>query len=106
MDAHFRNSFAYQFAIAEITQFSRTDAMDDPGASHSVLQTAEPSVKFLGAQKGVHVPKCIRSDTEMQSCMRVERARCEMAQRGNSQWFPVLAARGLPIFRVIYSGYQ
>ncbi len=54
MDAHFRNAFANRLTVAEITMFSRPDAMDDASACSSVFQADKPSVEIVRTQEGVH----------------------------------------------------
>ncbi|SCC92294.1 hypothetical protein THIX_20344 [Thiomonas sp. X19] len=70
MGTHFEDPFANWLAVAEIALFGRPDTMGDPGASYSVFQVGKPSIKLLGAQKGVHMSQRIRSDTDMQSYTR------------------------------------
>lgn len=54
MDAHFRNAFANRLAVAEISMFSRPDAMDDASACQIVFQTDKPSVEIVRTQEGVY----------------------------------------------------
>ncbi len=56
MDAHFGDACTHRLTIAEIAVLGGPDTVDDPGATHFVFQSGEPSVEFLGALKGVHVP--------------------------------------------------
>src|SRR3989339_1311409 len=71
MNSHFGNPFAHGLAVTEVAMFGRADAMRYAGTTELVFQSREPSVKLVGAEKGVHVPKCIRSDTDMQSANAV-----------------------------------
>ena len=66
VNAHFGDAFTHRLTVTEITVLGRPDTVDDPGATCSVFQFSEPGIKLIGALKDVHVPQCIRSDTDVQ----------------------------------------
>jgi hypothetical protein len=47
MNPHFSDAIAYRLAIAKISGFRGSDALDDNRLANLILQAGQPAIKFI-----------------------------------------------------------
>lgn len=54
VDTHFRNTLSHRGAVPKVTESSHTDAGNNAEFGRGIFELAQPRIKLLGGQYGVH----------------------------------------------------